>query len=372
MVGKRFTEIECINASDEVRKGVLSLVFKARDTVEDVFVVLKFMDPERLGDRYRLGAFEREPEIIEKLGSNFRCLSLIAGPIDYNWKINLGEVPSHLPLKYFATNWLEEDIEHIFQRQGEIGALDKLQLFRNVILAVEAIHAAGIHHRDLKPDNFRATVIKGEKMVAAIDFGTAAHLDTPHIPDHHYQNPVGAPAYASPEMYIGFSGDREVGQSTDVYALGSMLYQLFNPDLFLAKVVANPLFQQALLILNARTAHAGSYSERLAIWKNEVSRFRHAVRPPSILAEGNSVPSAISTNLERLHASMTSFDFTLRLSNLEKARCVIDSCIRCLENAGSEKRRLELKRARRAQREEKLRRRQEKLDEYLNSGSARC
>lgn len=61
LVGGRYEKLRCVNASGTARRGVLSLVFQGYDSVNDCLVAMKFMDPDRLSDAYRIAAFEREP-----------------------------------------------------------------------------------------------------------------------------------------------------------------------------------------------------------------------------------------------------------------------------------------------------------------------
>ena len=57
----RYEKLSCVNVRGTNRRGVLSLVFQGFDKIEKSLVAVKVMDPDRLGDRYRLEAFEREP-----------------------------------------------------------------------------------------------------------------------------------------------------------------------------------------------------------------------------------------------------------------------------------------------------------------------
>lgn len=84
------------------------------------------------------------------------------------------------------------------------------------VLAVA--HAAGVVHRDLKPDN---VMLSGGR-VKLLDFGLALTVEPGAARLTRTHAIQGTPTYMSPEQCRG----RDVGPATDVYALGVMLYEL--------------------------------------------------------------------------------------------------------------------------------------------------
>lgn len=98
----------------------------------------------------------------------------------------------------------------------------RLQLFQKVCEAVEFAHRHGWVHRDLKPGNILVTKDGTPKL---LDFGIAKLIGPgPSQGQTRTRDIVGTPEYMSPEQFTG----REIGPTTDVYALGSILYELIS------------------------------------------------------------------------------------------------------------------------------------------------
>ncbi len=102
-------------------------------------------------------------------------------------------------------------------------------VFRQLLAAVEAIHAAGVMHRDLKPDNIFLVptpqaddgAANGAERVRVLDFGLARPAD--QLTRTGLGMPAGTIAYLPPE-YLGSGGREDVG--VDAYALGVILYEM--------------------------------------------------------------------------------------------------------------------------------------------------
>src|SRR5262249_46211190 len=99
----------------------------------------------------------------------------------------------------------------------------RIRLFQAVCSAVDYAHQRRIVHRDLKPQNIFVTT---EGRVKLLDFGIAKLLETGGaadvFPETQYGLRLMTPEYASPEQFK----DGPITESTDVYALGVVLYEL--------------------------------------------------------------------------------------------------------------------------------------------------
>jgi serine/threonine protein kinase len=95
---------------------------------------------------------------------------------------------------------------------------EHLDLMKQVMEAVAHAHAAGVVHRDIKPQNIFVT---HDGTVRVLDFGLARAEDSSSGKKRRL---VGTPAYMSPEQADG----DEVDQRTDIFSIGTVFYELLS------------------------------------------------------------------------------------------------------------------------------------------------
>jgi serine/threonine protein kinase len=356
LLDSRYAQLTCVNVDSATgdTRGVFSLVFRAFDELEQRWVALKFYDiaPHKVFDRYRVDAFRREHSILQTLLGVRRCLQV--GSAFSIFKLEIpqhGGAPLEIPCPYFAVEWLDDQVDHYFEKQDFYDALDKLQLFNDIVLSVEALHRNQVHHRDLKKDNLRATYEQLLRVVVAIDLGTAARLESPPLRGDYDNGSVGAPAYTAPEGICGLAGAREIARFTDIYALGCMLFELFNRDLFVRELFSrNSNYHAVLTVMGLAATGGATPSDKLSQWHTALNKHGQGVTPVSILAAGNSVPAAVAPLLDELVQSMTKIDYRARPHSLEFVRRRIQSAITCLKNDRACRLKVAANKARRAER----------------------
>jgi streptogramin lyase/predicted Ser/Thr protein kinase len=108
------------------------------------------------------------------------------------------------------------DLRREIDRNGPLPAARAIALLGQVAEALDAAHAAGIVHRDVKPHN---VLVEGERAFLT-DFGLAKALDESGSQESG-ASVVGTAEYMSPEQWRGGA----VGPAADVYSLGCVLFE---------------------------------------------------------------------------------------------------------------------------------------------------
>ncbi len=124
---------------------------------------------------------------------------------------------------YFVMELLEgESLEGLLRREERLAPAAAAPMLRAVARALTAAHAAGIAHRDLKPDNVFLARDDGELIPKLLDFGIAKLMGE-DVSGHKTRTgaPIGTPAYMSPEQCRGLAIDHR----TDVYSFGILIFR---------------------------------------------------------------------------------------------------------------------------------------------------
>ena len=136
--------------------------------------------------------------------------------------------------------WMElvegETLEQRLEHGRRFTAEEALDIGQQLCGAVDAVHKAGLLHRDIKPHN---VMLSDAGRVVLMDFGTGWK-----VKDSWCAVPAGTPLYLAPELLDG--GPPTIG--TDVYAIGVVLFRL----------LTNQYPFRARDIQELKDAHAGN------------------------------------------------------------------------------------------------------------------
>ena len=128
---------------------------------------------------------------------------------------------------YFVMEYIEGVPITQYCDRNRIAIGQRLEIFLAVCRAVQHAHQKGVIHRDLKPSNVLVMEQEGSPIPKVIDFGIAKATDQWAVEKTlltQFGQMVGTPEYASPEQAEVTTG--EVDESSDVYSLGVILYEL--------------------------------------------------------------------------------------------------------------------------------------------------
>ena len=193
-----------------VARGGMAVVYRARDVALGRPVALKVIAPElAMNETFRL-RFRRESEL--------------AAAIEHPNVIPIYRAGEEDGRLYIAMRFVDgEDLSTVLSRQGGLPMEQLLPLFAQIASAVDAAHAAGLVHRDVKPGNVLLTGHAGDlsaRHVYLTDFGLTKRSTswTGLTSVGHFLGSIG---YVAPEQIVGGT----VGGAADVYSLGCMLYE---------------------------------------------------------------------------------------------------------------------------------------------------
>ncbi len=189
----------------ELGAGGMATVYLAHDLRHDREVALKVLHPD-LGHTVGAERFAREVRLVTTLDHPH-----IVGVFDS------GEADGHL---WFTMPFIEgESLRQRISRVGQLPLDDALSIFREAADGLAFAHARGVIHRDIKPDNI---MLSGGRAFVA-DFGIARALESGDEKLTITGTSVGTPAYMAPEQA---AGEKQLDERVDVYALGSVLYEM--------------------------------------------------------------------------------------------------------------------------------------------------
>ena len=194
-------------------EGGMGAVYLAEHTHMRKRVALKLLHADMGKDPEVLARFRREAEAAARVEH-----PNVATATDFG---QTEDGSFFLVLEYVEGTSLRQALA-----SGPIAPARALQIARQVALALERAHGAGVIHRDLKPENVML-VQKGDEsdFVKVLDFGIAKvepHARDSTQPLTRFGTILGTPEYMAPEQALG----EVVGPQADLYAVGVMLYEM--------------------------------------------------------------------------------------------------------------------------------------------------
>jgi tRNA A-37 threonylcarbamoyl transferase component Bud32 len=191
---------------EEIGRGGMGVVCKARQRSLNRHVALKLLRRDRWAEAADAQRFRNEPEMVAQL--------------DHPHIVPIYEVGEHESRLFFSMKLI--DGGSLAEQLGRFPAEPRsaARLVAEVARAVHHAHQRGILHRDLKPSN---VLLDHDGQPHVVDFGLAKRIEADASLTQSGAL-VGTPNYMAPEQTTGQRG--AVTTATDVYGLGAVLYVL--------------------------------------------------------------------------------------------------------------------------------------------------
>ena len=188
---------------DELGRGAMGVVFKARDPFIGRLVAVKTITAGIADDPDLLARFQREAQA--------------AGGLQHPNIVTIYEMSEFEGTPFIAMEYLEgASLEKTIAEQARLPLVHKLGYLVQACRALDYAHRRGVIHRDVKPANIMVT---SEGVVKVVDFGIARIVDAAKTQTGVL---LGTLSYMSPEQVRGQHAD----QRCDVWALGVVMYEL--------------------------------------------------------------------------------------------------------------------------------------------------
>ena len=190
-----------------IGSGGMGTVLKAWDERLQRWVALKAVQPSGRAPAKR----------VERLRREARALAAVDNPA----VARLHDVLEHDGCTYLVMEYVEgRSLTHRLMA-APLDLRDAIRIARQIALGLQAVHDAGMVHRDLKPDNVR---LSESGQVKLLDLGLARHVRPEEAEERLTSEGVvlGTGASMSPEQAAG----RDLDPRSDLFALGSLLYEM--------------------------------------------------------------------------------------------------------------------------------------------------
>ena len=193
---------------EQVAAGGMAVIYKAYDPTLDRYVAIKQIAPHLALDEKFAVRFRTEAQTLARLSSSQANVVHVHELIQQDGQL------------YLVMEYVEGTTLRAMMDKGPIPFQTGLGIMLSVSLGLRAMHAQGIVHRDLTPNN---VMMARDGALKITDFGLIGHSGG------RTSLPMGTTKYMAPEMFTG----SPVDPRADLYSLGMIAYEMFaGPEKF--------------------------------------------------------------------------------------------------------------------------------------------
>jgi len=209
--------------------GGMGTVYRARQTTIGRDVAVKVLRLELARDESAVIRFEREAQLAASLDHPNLVRVFLSG--------RLSDGRLYIVMELLEGRSLAEELD----ARGQLPLERALVMILKLCAGLDAVHARGIVHQDIKPENvFLVSRGADRDFVKLVDFGISRPFDSGGVADSQRGRVFGTAAYISPEAATGDATDRR----SDIYSVGVLTYQLLTGTLPFEGKTAGALLMQ--------------------------------------------------------------------------------------------------------------------------------
>ncbi|MCU1267953.1 MAG: hypothetical protein JWM21_4271 [Acidobacteria bacterium] len=194
--------------------GGMGTVYRGTHILMDKKVAIKVLRPSLAADEKIVARFSREARAASRI-SHPHALSVTDFGEDEGGVV-------FLIMEFLNGRTLKE----VIRQDGPLPLTRAVEIMRQIGSALDAAHAEGVVHRDLKSDNIMLLTTTGADYAKVLDFGIAKIKEGTGELDPGLTSPdliIGTPQYMSPEQC---SQSEQIDSRSDIYSLGVILFEM--------------------------------------------------------------------------------------------------------------------------------------------------
>jgi tetratricopeptide (TPR) repeat protein/predicted Ser/Thr protein kinase len=189
---------------EQLGEGGMGTVYRVRDYELERIVAMKVIRPE----------LAQNPEVLNR----FKQELIIARQVTHRNVSRIYDLADASGVKFITMEFLEgRSLANLLKEKGKLAPKQAAAIIGQVCRALEAAHAEGVIHRDLKPQNI---MVEAQDRVVVMDFGIARSITMGSMTQTGVV--LGTPAYMSPEQAKG----EELDARSDLFSMGIIFYEL--------------------------------------------------------------------------------------------------------------------------------------------------